>query len=33
VLEVESGSSHALQGLSDPVFFTNPGADKPRPRQ
>ena len=33
VLEVESGSGHTLQGLTDPVFFTEPGADKPRAKQ
>jgi len=30
VLEVEGGRGHALQGLSDPVFSTAPGADKPQ---
>ena len=33
VLEVETGSSHALQGLTDPVFSTKAGADRPRAKK
>lgn len=33
VLEVESGSSHALQGLTDPVFFTKTSEDWPRAKK
>lgn len=29
VLEVESGRSHSLQGLTDPVFATSPDPDEP----